>query len=492
MDDILSDEDKSESDIIKLCERELQDMELKRYDKRPRESENSSEEGFITVNRRRPKRLIRSDSAVNYDKNFDMEDNVDIGRKYEVCLTSLKVLPKQMALARFLRDENIININKIKYKSPYRVYVQFENIVQAENLIKNQKLVDLDIRAQFTDQNNVSYGIIKGVDLDIDEKELLENLNATCDILSARRLRRRNSEDEWVESETVRLSFKSISAPSFVIAYGCKCDVEKYVFPVTQCSKCWRFGHIKKFCSLNKDVCPKCGQGHSNCEIQKFICPNCKGPHMALNKSCPYFIKEKKIREIMSEQNITYKKALEIFLMKEIPKEKTRVEEEPINTDSINSQTLPPINMNRSYSSVLRTTAVVHESENNQGKERNMGYSQLQKEKKETIKKTKEHKNQQFEKEVMEVETENFEGERVQPREEITLENLEKRKQRKFDIWNLILKIKNIVMSEESFIDKCILVLRVIVGECKEFFMKIFSDVGIVENLFNLFNGQSS
>lgn len=506
MDGVLSEEDINDDEVLMECERELREMEANRNDKRLRESENSSEEGFSIV-RRRPKRLIRSDSAntnncIVNERSIEGEQNMDVERKYEVCISSLKILPKQMALARFLRDENISNIHKIKYKSPYRVFIEFGNKIQAEKLLKNQKLLDLDIRAQFTDQNNISYGIIKGVDLDIDEKELLENLNASCDIISAKRMRRINSDHEWVESETIRLSFKSISAPTFISAYGCKFAVEKYVFPVTQCSRCWRYGHIKRFCTLNKIICPKCGKEHSNCETHEYKCPNCKGPHMALNKSCPYFIKEKKIRSVMSEQNVTYKKALEIYLKKEnMSKQNPIIEYQPINVDTIISNDLPQINTNKTYSSVLQATAIIHEVNNNQEDEDNVKSRPIRKPS--TMKKkenniTKEF-NQHYERQGVDTEAENFDSERVQivmetedvdrendrSRRDGTKENCEKRKERSFDIWNLIFKIRYIVMSEDSFDNKCILVMRAIIEECKNF----FSNGGILKGLFNLFNG---
>ncbi|CAH0402174.1 unnamed protein product [Chilo suppressalis] len=142
--------------------------------------------------------------------------------------------------------------------------------MQAEKLVSNKKLVEKDIRAQFTDQGYLSYGIIKGVDLDISEEELVKNLDSPIEVISAKRLKRLHSDGNWVDCETVRLCFKSTIAPSHAYIYKCKFEIEKYVFPVTQCSKCWKFGHIKKFCKLNKNVCPKCGGSHVNCEIEVF------------------------------------------------------------------------------------------------------------------------------------------------------------------------------------------------------------------------------
>lgn len=90
--------------------------------------------------------------------------------------------------------------------------------------------------------------------------------------------------------------------------------VEPFIFPVSQCSRCWKLGHSIKTCPSNKVVCPKCGAHHANCETKSFKCVNCSGCHMALSRSCPLYIKEKRLREIMAKFNCTYKKAMAMYV----------------------------------------------------------------------------------------------------------------------------------------------------------------------------------
>lgn len=61
-------------------------------------------------------------------------------------------------------------------------------------------------------------------------------------------------------------------------------------------------------------ICPKCGNKHTNCQIKVYKCVNCSGNHMALSKNCPIYKKEKRIRELMSEFNCTYQKALTTYV----------------------------------------------------------------------------------------------------------------------------------------------------------------------------------
>ncbi|KAF9422704.1 hypothetical protein HW555_001698 [Spodoptera exigua] len=285
--------DKSDSEILKTIEYEMQHMQENHQScwmagsevenindqsigaKRLREiSEESSEEGFITITRkgRKPKRLIRSDSLTE-DKSLE----------------------------------------KLEQEGTFEKKIELTDKKQVESLICCQKLIQLGIQAQLSSERIFSYGIVKGVDLDMSEKELLEAYSSSSDISAVKRLKRMDSEGNWVESETVRICFKSRSRPSCVYAFGCRFPVERYTFPVNQCSNCWKFGHIKRFCPSKNIICPKCSKNHTNCETVAYSCPNCKGSHMALDKTCIVYLREKKIRQIMGEKNISYKEAFEVF-----------------------------------------------------------------------------------------------------------------------------------------------------------------------------------
>ncbi|XP_061716301.1 uncharacterized protein LOC133524348 [Cydia pomonella] len=69
-----------------------------------------------------------------------------------------------------------------------------------------------------------------------------------------------------------------------------------------------------RLCPANRPICPKCGKNHENCEKIDFTCSNCGGRHMALSKNCPIYIRERKIRDLMSEFNCSYKRALTLYV----------------------------------------------------------------------------------------------------------------------------------------------------------------------------------
>lgn len=472
-------------------------------EKRPRleKSDESSEDGFTPVTRPK-KKTMRKDLLVFANTNGMITHTEDSGDNcFEVCLTAEQPLPKQMALAKLLRDENSKTIDRIKYKNPYKVFIQFRDRKCAESLLNCQKLTQLGIRTQFTDEGNLSYGLVKGVDLDINDQEIITSFSCPAEIAAVRRLKRIDGEGKWVDCETIRFCFKSPICPEYVYAYGCKFEVERYVFPVTQCSRCWKFGHPRKFCPRNKIFCPKCGGEHENCETNTLKCLNCKGQHLALDKTCPHYTKEKKIRVIMSEQNIPYKKALEVFI--EVNK---AIKYANLNQDyNTNYPSLRTSNATQKIKAMSASrqpsaTGVALNSEliwSNLDVEDNI----IEEERESTILPSCWNKNQKKNNQnntKRRLDTENGEMELETPMEddyfsgsvnEPVAEQEAKRKQWKLEWKNIFDKMKGIVFSGEKLEDKLVLIGKVILAEIKKFVMNMFTEGDLMNKFFGLING---
>lgn len=264
---------------------------------------------------RGPTKRDREDQEGEW-KTVTKEKKIKKLDKIEVYVSSKDRMPKQFALAKLFRDLKITEIIQIKYLNPFKIRVEFENEWCAENMITCKDLIDKGWNFQKSLQVSFTYGTIKDVDLDLSNEDILKKI--TCDsratLASAIRLNRRSAKGDWLPSETVRLAFKGSFLPAHVCVDGLRIKVDPYVFPVSQCSKCWRLGHTRSRCPSEKATCPKCSGKHENCDTNIFVCVNCKGDHMALNKTaCPMYLKEKKIREIMSQRNCTYRKARTLY-----------------------------------------------------------------------------------------------------------------------------------------------------------------------------------
>lgn len=268
--------------------------------KRPRgEVSPETEEGFMRVSRRR----------------HEPED------KFQVAVTSgNSALPKQFTLARMFRDYKVNGVTRVRYVHQYKMLITFDNEENSNKFIQCRTFTEMGWRCQKTSEVGISYGIIKNVELDLSDEDILKNLYCDVLIVSAKRLNKRNynlsgnNTENWIKSESIRLGFRGASIPTHVYIDNLKINVERYIFPVSQCSKCWKFGHTLRMCPARKIVCPKCSKNHENCDTTSYTCVNCAGNHLALQKICPVFKKERRIREIMSEFNCTYRKALTMYV----------------------------------------------------------------------------------------------------------------------------------------------------------------------------------
>ncbi|XP_028159755.1 uncharacterized protein LOC114352369 [Ostrinia furnacalis] len=330
------------ADITQLEENNM-DLEDGRITKRLRE--NNEEEIWTTVSRN-SKKKARTQSEFG-------PEHLPI----QICVTSKEKLPKQFALAKLLQQNNIADVIKVKYVNPYKILVNFENESSADKFLSCSVFDNLNWRRQKTSEVGLSYGIIRDIDLELSEEELGKYLISDKEIVSLKRLNRKNA-DGWTFSETIRIGFKGPSTPNYVYLFDVKIKVDLYVFPVTQCAKCWRYGHSQKLCPANKIICPKCANYHSNCQTKTYKCVNCSGGHMALSKNCPIYKREKRIRELMSEYNCTYQKAISIYvppspqpnLIEATPTQETHVYT-PCITEAASNQ---PSSLSPSYAEVLQ------------------------------------------------------------------------------------------------------------------------------------------
>lgn len=349
------------------------EIELQRIQgTRNEESENATERP--NMKRRLPtKRVIeRDEQEWNEVKTKERKLKSNFIEMYISCSEKM---PKLFTLAKMLKSHDLTGIEKVKYVNPFKVRIDVNTDICASKLETCQELLDKGWRIHRAMEKNLSFGVIKNVDIDLEDEEILKNIvcSESLELLSIYRLKRRcKEEDGWKACESVRLCFKGSSLPSHVTVDGIRIKVDPYVFPVSQCARCWKLGHVTKRCPSSRIICPKCGGDHANCEIKRFRCVNCDGNHMAMMKSCPSFLKEKKLREIMADFNVTYRRALTMYVPPPRPAEhkpiiKPYKETEPSSEflrnlfpEYCQPPTATPSSVSM-YADVLKTKADVHE-----------------------------------------------------------------------------------------------------------------------------------
>lgn len=283
------------------------DMEVNELSNKRKGVENSPENDWQSVNRHRKVRRYGQQT--------------DVGVSSMVSVMCSKPLPKQFELARLFKDNNVKGVSRVKYSHQHKILITFDSELNADFFVQCKTFCDLNWQCQKTSEVGMSYGVINNIEIDLTDKYILESLRCDGDVklVSARRLNKRASDDDqstsgWVKSESVRLGFEGSFLPSYVYIDYMRLKVERFIFPVTQCSRCWKFGHARLVCPSKKTVCPKCTKNHDNCETSSFRCVNCTGNHLALQKICPVYKKERKIRELMAEFNCTYRRALTLYV----------------------------------------------------------------------------------------------------------------------------------------------------------------------------------
>lgn len=443
------------------------------------ESSASGDDGDCTVyTSQRRKRMV----TANYPPSFNNNEK----SFWEVAVTSTEVLPKQLGFAKFLHNEEIQDVVKVTYKNPYKILIRFKTKRAAETLCDNKNLKAKGWSCRMTDDVVYTYGVIRDVEKEESEEEIKKVLECEAEILSVKRLLMKDDKGKWKASDSIRVCFKGANLPPYVTAYGCRMRVDPFTFPVTQCSKCWKYGHVRRFCPSKAQLCPKCGGEHDNCMTDKLKCINCKGDHMSLLKSiCPAFKREKDIRKYMVDTNCTYKVALRE--MKEL-KETRQMRHDLNNREEVNeieNNCSIEHDVSPSYADVLSGKAPSQQSMDRIESEetlqtKNEPKASTKKKVVSTKKKSKKKRHTKNQEQPVSTEDNNSSD----AMEEIE-ENKESRRKSLFT--KFLEKLKEIIFARYNISTKIDMILTLIVMAVKEVVMKYFN-LETVLRLINLPN----
>ena len=118
---------------------------------------------------------------------------------------------------------------------------------------------------------------------------------------------RRDTTNEYFNSQTVLLHFISSQFPEAVKIGYLNFRASEFIPKSTRCSKCNRFGHVTKNCR-GKDKCSKCSGEHSlqHCTSATTQCPNCNGEHTAGDRQCPKYRRESDVLKIKTTSKVSY------------------------------------------------------------------------------------------------------------------------------------------------------------------------------------------
>lgn len=192
------------------------------------------------------------------------------------------------AVAKKLHTANI-PVAGIHSKGHSQLIIRFATQTQANNFVNNafilQALKCTAVISAHRPEN--SKGVIRGVDIDITEEEMLAEFQKSSHytVVKTHRITRTDDKKQLVPTTTIILEFAGTTLPRSVTMYSVSRTVDIYVPKPTVCYNCQKYGHIAKQCKSTSPVCGFCSGQHDTRECSKDkekdtpCCVNCQGKH---------------------------------------------------------------------------------------------------------------------------------------------------------------------------------------------------------------------
>ncbi|GFX09720.1 hypothetical protein TNCV_653191 [Trichonephila clavipes] len=278
------------------------------------------------------------------DNNMEVENTNFSFNKYRCNLTDIELLTKFVEkqnlnlspnITIFLKSENKFqNGNPLKLKESImkaftikKKYFEYkqnkkrgEIIIKTNNCettkealkIKEINGVKISTRLSFTGLTS-SY-ILQGIDTEYaidDIKSELENYNYA--IFDIQRFTKK-TDSGFKPIKTVKFTQIGCSIPERIPIGFEMFKTTLYYENPRNCTNCWKFGHIQKFCR-SSIKCRICSLNHSenDCKEIKIKCSSCGEGHEANDKDCKKYQEEIEILKIKVQQQISRNKAIEKF-----------------------------------------------------------------------------------------------------------------------------------------------------------------------------------
>lgn len=198
--------------------------------------------------------------------------------------------------------DNKLKFNHVFSKGYSQALVLFSTTTEANLLINHSTILNqLKCSATLSTPKPPTQGVIRGVDVNITENELLIELNSHPDIAVKKvsrimQLDKEKADGSKRPTPVVMLDFSTPSLPSRVFFYSIVRRVEVSISKPRICYNCQKFGHMAKQCKSRLTVCGYCAQGHDTRECPKEnaqpLCVNCEGAHSPSSLDCPVMRKK--------------------------------------------------------------------------------------------------------------------------------------------------------------------------------------------------------
>lgn len=224
-----------------------------------------------------------------------------------------KLHPMKVGKLFFNKFSGVLRIEPIGV----RVKVTFDSIVSANTCLASTELHTMGLQAYIPSTLVYSFGVIN-LDVSFPEEDFWHGLESNIQIVNFRRIPSSINGSPPSPSKLVELKFLSPTLPEKISIYKVLFKVSPSIRSPVICKNCLRYGHTAKFCR-GKTNCSHCGlPDHSiiNCPTKEATdptCFHCKGPHLATDRSCSEWSRQKNIKKVMATENVSFKDAVYII-----------------------------------------------------------------------------------------------------------------------------------------------------------------------------------
>lgn len=248
------------------------------------------------------------------------------------------------------------DITEIKQIGYARIRIQANNYHTA-NILSSLNILNIHpLQSYIPNYLTHRQGVIRNIDINENELDLLDIIKCETKVVAIRRMTKRIVVDGQAQIKklgTCIVKFEGQSLPEYVYIWSTRCAVTPYVFPVVQCYKCLRLGHLSKQCK-GTQRCRNCGGDHDvkECDnVSKLYCSLCnKEGHNSTDKQCPEYKKAVQIKQSMAYSGFSYEDS------KEYVQQSTSYAEvlnKPVNIRS-EFPTLPPKTNERKHFNITQ------------------------------------------------------------------------------------------------------------------------------------------
>lgn len=273
----------------------------------------------------------------NWTKNtiyttFIIEKKKKDGNGTEKEYNQKEKYPHPMEVAKMLQNIGVKNYREMKSVGRGRFQITYDKPREAEQLINSKLLTDefgytVFVPGRFKE----SIGVVRNVPPTLNEDEILNNISSgNIQIQKVERINRKVADNKFTPTYSIKIYAKGQHLPDSIMIYGIPARCEPYIFPLKVCNKCWRFGHVERFCKSQNPRCNNCGNEHTEkeCQNETTTCVNCKGEHKANDKECPERRRQDKIRVDMAVNKTSFFEATKKYPRNNISTVQYRLESE--------------------------------------------------------------------------------------------------------------------------------------------------------------------